>query len=239
MFTHTALPQQSGWFRQNSGTNQDIYSVFFFNPDTGIAVGTFSTILKTTNGGLNWVSKNAGVQSSLFIALCFINTNTGFVSGYDGDFVKTTDAGETWILFPQNRGCVYSFFFINQSTGFGVGRHNNIIKTTDTGNNWTSMSSYGDTNFTSIYFTNESVGFISCEQGSIFRTTNGGFTWSSQYNSSNYALWSITFINANTGFAAGQINYYDSALILKTTNSGQNWNIIVSGVGNNINCIKF
>ncbi len=44
----------SGWVLQNSGTTQNLYDVNFINNTYGWAVGDFGTILKTTNGGLNW-----------------------------------------------------------------------------------------------------------------------------------------------------------------------------------------
>ena len=50
--TSLTVNSQSGWFQQTSGVTGILRSVFFFNENTGLAVGISK--LRTTNGGLNW-----------------------------------------------------------------------------------------------------------------------------------------------------------------------------------------
>jgi len=44
----------TNWITQSSGTNDDLYSVYFNNTNTGFIVGENGTILRTTNGGSNY-----------------------------------------------------------------------------------------------------------------------------------------------------------------------------------------
>jgi hypothetical protein len=52
--------QPYGWFTQTSGTNNNLTSVYFKSNNTGIAVGQLGTVLRTTNGGTNWISQASG-----------------------------------------------------------------------------------------------------------------------------------------------------------------------------------
>ena len=52
------------------------------------------------------------------------------------------------------------------------------------------------------------------------------WTWQNRLPQGNY-LKSVDFTDANTGFAVG--GGYQSATILKTTDGGSSWNIVVDG----------
>lgn len=82
-------------------------SVFFIDSNTGYAVGgSVGTILKTINGGTNWISQtNPGTYG--LKSVYFTDTNNGYVVGSDGKILKTTNGGSTWtalreILYTQN-----------------------------------------------------------------------------------------------------------------------------------------
>jgi len=73
-------------------------SVYFADQNTGWAVGHLynvntGIILKTTNGGLNWISQ---VHSSSYwlSSVHFIDNNSGWVVGQNGTILKTITGGE-------------------------------------------------------------------------------------------------------------------------------------------------
>jgi photosystem II stability/assembly factor-like uncharacterized protein len=74
---------------QNSATSNDLHSVQFMDSNTGYAAGAYGTVLKTTNGGANWIALNTG-SSIPFNALHFVNASTGSVAGW------------LWILMTTN-----------------------------------------------------------------------------------------------------------------------------------------
>ncbi|MBN8572084.1 MAG: T9SS type A sorting domain-containing protein, partial [Ignavibacteria bacterium] len=60
------------------------------------------------------------------------------------------------------------------------------------------------------------------ESYSLFKTTNGGSNWINIISNLNTdKVYSLNFLNANTGFAV-----IDSLRFLKTTDSGNSWNIV-------------
>ncbi|HEY3251252.1 MAG TPA: YCF48-related protein [Ignavibacteria bacterium] len=85
-----------GWFQLPSGTSYNLKSLCFTDINTGYVVCFNGTILKTTNGGLNWVSQPAGTSQNLY-SVHFIG-QTGYTVGGASISVifKTTNGGINW-----------------------------------------------------------------------------------------------------------------------------------------------
>ena len=183
----TNIISQSGWFWQNPlPQGHHLSSVQFLNDQTGHAVGQFGTLLKTTNGGLNWNNQIISSDKS-FYTLFFFNSNTGFVAGkkeqgfnWTGIILGTTDGGLNWeVKFEQNSIDINSFCFIDSSTGYASATSGLILKTVDGGNNWI-VQNTGFTNYlNSVFFIqgNTNTGFAAGSNGRIIKTTNGGLSW--------------------------------------------------------------
>lgn len=78
------------WNIQPSGISGSILqSVFFTTATKGYAVGNGGVILKTTNGGLNWVAETSPTSNWLF-SICFPNAATGYIVGENGTILKST-----------------------------------------------------------------------------------------------------------------------------------------------------
>jgi len=199
---------QSGWVDYSTGISKSIRGIYFINSNTGWFVGDTSAIFKTTNGGLNWISKPLSyVEPIALRAIKFLDNNTGYsvggheASGPYGGFYyqyiyKTTNGGDNWVLnYNVQGGGGFDFNDIYCNTG-------NIFVT--------GAGASG------------SIGWSST--GGILKSTNSGYNFTSSYSEGEST--SLSFINSNTGW----INTYyavDYGLtlcsIMKTTNGGVNW----------------
>ncbi|HRE42297.1 MAG TPA: hypothetical protein PLG90_13305, partial [Ignavibacteria bacterium] len=65
---------------QTSGTTNTLRSITFVNQNTGVCVGTSSTILHTTNGGTNWVNIDISNSAAQYTCVAFANATTGFIT---------------------------------------------------------------------------------------------------------------------------------------------------------------
>jgi hypothetical protein len=98
-------------------------------------VGNAGTILKTQDGGANWVLENAGTGNGL-TSVCFPqDAATGYVVGELGNIFKTQDGGATWFpqSFPDSLALYAVYFPVDASIGYAVGSGGAILKTTDGG----------------------------------------------------------------------------------------------------------
>src|SRR5689334_17625947 len=94
---------QSGWtWSYPLPTGEDIYSIKFTDQNTGYTCGYNGTLLKTTNGGNDWIIQSK-ITKDFFHDVCFVNSMTGFAAGYNytstsSIIYKTTDGGSNWLI---------------------------------------------------------------------------------------------------------------------------------------------
>ena len=90
-------------------------------------MGESGTILKTTDGGNNWVPQSSGTGNMLF-GVSLIDTNTGTAVGGacgiggESTILRTTDGGGTWIT-QANSGtvCLFKVSLTDVNSGTAVG----------------------------------------------------------------------------------------------------------------------
>src|SRR6187455_1347891 len=91
----SVLFSQGGWIQQNSGTSNGLRVIHMINENTGFIGGYNNILIKTTNGGINWIQNSICSFNSQINSISFINETTGFVAagGYSpqspGMFSKT------------------------------------------------------------------------------------------------------------------------------------------------------
>jgi len=78
---------------QPSGTNQALLSVSYTDSTHGIAVGNNGIIVRTTNGGANWLKQPSGTTNSLN-DVTFTDAKNGWIVGAGGLILHTTSITE-------------------------------------------------------------------------------------------------------------------------------------------------
>jgi polyhydroxybutyrate depolymerase len=194
----------------NGGNNWELetkdaalYGVSFTDINNGTAVGDAGTILRTTDGGGNWIIQPSGTGYSLS-AVHFTDSTTGTVVGYAGKILRTTDAGNTWV--NQSSGLtnwLYGVSFANENYGWAVGASGKILHTTNGGNNWLQQSSGTNQTLYGVSVVDLNNGVIVGANGTILRTIDGGNTWISQSSGITNNLYGISFVD-NDWTAVGE-----------------------------------
>jgi hypothetical protein len=156
--------------------------------NTGTAVGSGGTILRTTNGGTTWNLQLSGTYFDL-AGVSNIDTNNGFVVGYysewphyySGEILSTSNGGNDWSILVvfDNYFVLNNVFFTESSNGTVVGKdllqvQGLILRTTDVGENWITQASGTQNALNRVYFTDNLTGWIVGDGGTILHTTNGG-----------------------------------------------------------------
>jgi len=112
------------WTMQPTGTNLDLYHVFFADANSGWATGggMFSSILlHTADGGQTWNTQRyyEGTDLDVFYgSIHFVDTSTGWMSTSTG-IEYTSDGGETWVI--ETPAYVADIFFLAHGQGWAVG----------------------------------------------------------------------------------------------------------------------
>ncbi len=109
---------------------------------TGIAAGNNGVILKTTNGGIDWIQITSGTTDS-FLSIRYVSDSNGnavYVAGglsaggadVEGLILNSTDGGDSWnSIDSKSSRTLYSICFPTSSIGYAVGDGGVIIKTFD------------------------------------------------------------------------------------------------------------
>ena len=213
---------QTSWSIQNSGTRSDLNGVFFIDRNIGWICGDNGIILKTTNGGANWVRKTNRTQESLK-NIFFSNLNKGWVVGTNGTILHTDNSGDSWQ--PQEIDTdqiLKAGYFLNDSTGWISDTDSSLFKTIDGGNTWIKSTITGNNNhillgLNTLGFWDENNGWGIALYGTI-KTTDGGLTWNyNEVTDCNMTNHTGFFINDSIGWVTGSSGDY------KTTNGGLSW----------------
>jgi photosystem II stability/assembly factor-like uncharacterized protein len=211
----------SDWELTTSATSNDLLNVLFVNSNTGYACGDIGTIIRTTNGGINWTALVSGTNEVLTsMAVNPANINVVYAAGFNGALLKTTNAGNNWTV--QTVGGLYNaIIFTDANTGVAAGLGGTVYRTTNGGNNWVNV----DPGIGSITIHTLCIGsgviYGGCASGKIIKSTNNGLNWSNYQTTSSFAFYGIYFSNDVTGYAVDNTGRF-----FKSSNSGVNWSQI-------------
>ncbi|MBS1516425.1 MAG: T9SS type A sorting domain-containing protein [Bacteroidetes bacterium] len=217
---------------QVSGTTNTLKSITFVNQNTGIAVGNSSTIVRTSNGGINWNEIDVSSSTVSYTCVAFANSTTAFAVSDAHELLKTTNAGLNWTVSSLGSYQLKYVYFLNSSMGFITGENAALFKTTNGGQNWIDLSLGIPETIVKISFYDEANGFFLTRQyldsGSVYKTTNGGINWQRQNNfysgySGERALFDCVMLSKDTVYIS--LGYYQTG-IMRSTNGGSNWQYI-------------
>lgn len=226
------------WERQNSNIYQNIVELFMLNNRLGWGLAHieqdgdyYTLILKTTNGGAEWIYTIYPEPNKVFLSIFFLDSLNGWMCGDYGMMVSTRDGGMNWsdvrVEPPEYpRLTVNKVKFFSPTFGIAVGGVRDLAaviwRTSNGGDVWT-VSIQGTEPLYNIYFKDENniIGFGGDFEfgASIVRTSDSGLNWDYQFIN----IWGegrgVSFRNPDEGFVA--LGY--SGTYMYSTDAGENW----------------
>ena len=246
LFTVTSPDSGATWQVNSYQPPATLNDIAVINEDTIVTVGNGGTILRTTDGGINWTTISSGVTDNL-LSVSFIDS-FGICGGLSQTILYTSDSGESWNVAQTGffGGGFWGATMLSPQIGFIAGENSIsqplLGQTTNSGQNWNLTPFYLNNNegrATGVDFTDLFVGYASARvwdgRGAIAKTTDSGNNWVTTFF--NSPLWSIDFPISN----ASQIGYAvgDLGIILKTYDAGTSWQSQQSGTALKLNKIYF
>ena len=230
-FTTTDAPPNQ-WVQYNTGVPYSLFGVDFasYDANLGVAVGQGGTVIRTTNGGVNWIP----VYSSINIWLNDVKfdpnaAGTVWAAGMGGVILKSIDGGINWsvaraydtpdhtirgIGIPDNYHNYVAF----------IGYAGTFFETTNAGNSFVQRTDIPFTMHSIAFSPDFSVngkGIISGTDGKAWNTTNFGTNWVARNTNRYDYLNDVVYLDAVTAVICG-----NNGTILKSNNSGTNWTVI-------------
>jgi photosystem II stability/assembly factor-like uncharacterized protein len=222
----------SQWVQQYAlGTS--LLDCDFINQNTGWACGDGGVIVKTTNGGLNWIQQNSGVLKRLE-GIDAVDANTLFCVGWFQTILKSIDGGNNWLIIrdgPTGTGSTFfKTFFLNANTGWLLRSGGGFVLRTSNGG-VSFDSTFTNNSFNrDIYFKDANMGVLCGDGAWIMKSTDGGITWNQiilplGFESPN--LYRMSFVN-NYGWTIGHSTNLNNLgpQVFKTTDFGSSWDTV-------------
>jgi photosystem II stability/assembly factor-like uncharacterized protein len=225
----------NNWSLQNSTVSTFIVDLFFLDNNIGWALtlrntppfGT--TILKTTNGGDEWIASNYPEDNVFMNAVFFFDSLNGWMGG--SKIAGTTNGGITWEDANIDSGFVSNlpvsnFNFYNRQFGFACGGFIDfagvIWRTTDYGANWSSVGVSPDEIFDMFIFDSLNAVTLSGDPEGGFgigniHTTDAGENWDFNELPIFGLSFAIDFRTETEGWSASGSKF------LFTSDRGINW----------------
>lgn len=210
---------------------------------TSAGSDSYSTIARTTDGGVRWVAETvpANVEEPEALACPSTSTCIAIGRGAEGTgavAMRTTDGGAHWLTkdLPAGMGSVKAISCATPSSCQVVGENSGgygaaAARTTDGGAAWENdklppgMEGIADVSCPSLS-TCEAVGANKSQYGDfVFRTTNGGRTWSAKHltNLVPPAGLQVIYCRSVSFCVAGGNNAQAYPIVGYTVNGGQTW----------------
>jgi photosystem II stability/assembly factor-like uncharacterized protein len=194
------------------------------------AVGWRGYIIKTEDGGKNWV-KLSSPFVEYYSRVDFIDENNGWVSSFN-KLIKTTNAGQSWNEVNQPLKNIYDQHFTDENTGFICGESNSgdgeLYITNDAGQTWELKHSEPNQILTEL-FLKEEIMILAGNSGNLFLFDYDNENWSNLGSSLDDYITSVFFINENVGWAST----WSLGKVFRTTNGGLTWENTYKSVGDN------
>ncbi|MFA6481742.1 MAG: YCF48-related protein [Bacteroidales bacterium] len=176
------------WSIKTNGFIENIQDIWFTDNLEGFIAGGDGLLMKTTDGGVTWVSKNHPMYPPEYTCLFFINKTIGF-AGANHTLYKTTNSGENWTeVMGMNSslkapGFIKSVFFLDRDNGWTIAEEGIVCRTADGGTTWQAIQTGSTDILSDIVFTDKLHGFAAGSGGAFLKTIDGGLNWNQISNS--------------------------------------------------------
>jgi len=195
------------WQAANAPSRTALTSVFFFDGRRGWAVGHDSLIIRTEDGGANWllVYSAPDEQKPLF-DVWFSDGSRGFAVGAYGSFLQTADGGKSW----QPRKIIDDDKHLNalarglDGTLFIAGEAGTLLRSADGGETWEALAAPYRGSFFGVLGAADGGIVAFGMRGQIFRSQGNGDTWAAVASGSQANLLGGRVLSDGTLILVGQ-----------------------------------
>jgi photosystem II stability/assembly factor-like uncharacterized protein len=211
------------WVPEPVPTQEDLAMITGFGQGDAIAVGMRGTALVRRNGTWSALHTNAIETLSAF----WTDGRVGIAVGTEGAIYRVHDQGARW---EAKHGRVLGSLLATTGAGrtrWAVGRMGTILRSLDEGRTWTSRTHEPRVDLTAAFAIDERELYLTTADQKILHSTDGGETFvTHQPPEGTRGLGAIWASSSTDVYIAGP-----SGLILKSTDRGQSWRRLNTGVG--------
>lgn len=230
------------WKQGNVPTITTLTAVYFVNETTGWAVGHDAIVLKTEDGGKNWVKQLDGFRALGMV----VEAAKTFKAEKEAELDKVADSGNDDLIFEAETALENATFaledaeydkedgstkplldvwFRNAQEGFVIGAYGMMFKTTNGGDSWVAWSNNVENpdrfHLNSIAKIDDKRLIIAGEAGTLITTQDKGNTWQKMNSPYDGSFFGVIALTNNVQLAFGL-----RGNLIRSEDYGQSWEFV-------------
>ncbi len=207
-------------------TNQTVLSLTIDKANDIIYAGTYTVVLKSTDGGLTW--NPTGLSGNIW-ALVTNNIGGVFVGTWSGSIYSSSDYGATWHNLINELTIVQDILIAQNGDLFAAVAGPGIFHSTDNGNNWENQTEgFGSIDVNSINVA--ANGSIFAGAGMVYRSLDNGQSWTYVKGGRGNSWYNSIVTNSQGTVFAANAGLSGGYWIHRSTDNGETWTKINNGV---------
>ncbi len=224
-FCATELLAQFMWISPRPQGNS-LWDIQFLNREVGFAVGLGSTLLKTRDGGENWINISGEYVYDIYQQIQMLDEQNGFILSTrypEGVYfiLHTSDGWQSYEEIFRSNNYIREMFWFDENRGW-VATSKGLFHTRDGGFSWKQIT---EGRITQITFADSAHGWM-IRGNTLLATQDGGNSWFFIFEFSPFStITSIQFLDSLKGWCT--VWYWDrddlSEDIFHTTDGGHTW----------------
>lgn len=214
-------------WRLVAGADRAISELWFADARRGFAVGRNGLVLRTDDGGANWVGKDLGAGGPSYTAIRCTGTQLCVLSTESGtQLVRTTDAGDTpGTVVTPSTDPIYAAAFASPTRVAAAGANGSTVRSDDAGVTFAPIGGRLSGRYEAIRAGGApDTAFAPGAAGALAKTTDGGRSWVTGNVPTTADLIDVSFPAADAGYALDR----DGGLF-RTANGGGSWKTLGTG----------
>lgn len=216
----------SGQLWNTAASTPGLRDVYLATSTAGWAVGDSGRVLRTVDGGANWIQSNLPGVTSTLRGVHFLNSTTGWLVGDNGKHFKSTDGGASWTAVAvPNSSHFTDVFYVDAQRGW-IAAGDSVLITQNGGVGWVAMPIGGGARADRLSVLGGNWLWCAGTAGVIAASANAGVSWSQQFATGGTPLFDVSMGDLFSGFAVGA-----NGAVYRTTDGGTQWQLIAGGSG--------
>jgi photosystem II stability/assembly factor-like uncharacterized protein len=167
----------------DSGTDARLLGIDNNSNGLAFAVGSFGTILRSMDDGVNWESVPVDWEAILndFVEphLYAVDVSSAGIVTIVGEFelvIRSTDGGETWETAHKGEASLFGLNMTADSAGFAVGQDGRVIRTEDGGVSWSEVPTPTEGILLNVWSATDGEVLITGIRN-LLQSADGGASW--------------------------------------------------------------
>ena len=180
-----------------AGSTKPYLDVWFKNEQTGFVVGAYGQLIKTTDGGENWISISNEIDNPdgfHLNAITETQPGTLFIVGEAGIILRSTDSGQSWTRVESPyEGSLFGASPTRQLNGVLVyGLRGNVYRSSTLGDQWEAIKVNTKQTLNSGSAFKDGTIMLVGNNGIILKSYDSGRNFTSKVREDRASLVSIT-----------------------------------------------